>query len=140
MSYHQLFYHLVWATKHRAPLITPDFEPALHSWIRAKAIDLGAMIFALNGMADHVHLVASIPPTLAVSKFVGQVKGASSARVNRSGSLSTTFAWQDRYGAFTFDKKRLSRVVAYVERQKEHHGERSTIAALERVESEDASK
>ena len=34
-------------------------------------------------MPDHVHLLTRLPPTVTVSEFIGQVKGATAFRVNR---------------------------------------------------------
>ena len=76
MAYWQLFYHIIWSTKYREPLLTPKVESVIHDFLRSKAIGLGATVFALDGMVDHVHMVASIPPKIAVAKFVGQVKAA----------------------------------------------------------------
>lgn len=137
MPYHQLFYHIVWATKHRQPLLTPEIEPIVHNLLRTKAIGLGATVFALNGMEEHVHLVASIPPAIAVAKFIGQVKGTASTRFNKGGHGATIY-WQDEYGAFTFDGKRLPNYIAYVERQKEHHAQQTLFTVLERTEGETA--
>ncbi len=131
MPYHQLFYHLVWSTQDREPLLTPDVEPIVHDLLRTKAIGLGATVFALNGWVDHAHMVVSIPPVIAVSKFIGQVKGSTSTRFNKGGHGAVLF-WQDEYGAFTFDAKRLPNYIAYVQRQKEHHSQGTTIPLLER--------
>ncbi len=136
MPYWQLFYHLVWATKNREPLLTPEVEPIIYNYIRAKAIGLGATVFALNGWVDHGHLVASIPPKISVATFIGQIKGATSAKFNQSGHPAAPFFWQDEYAAFSFDYKRLPNYVGYVERQKEHHKNLSTIYVLERTEGE----
>lgn len=134
MPYWQLFYHLVWSTKARQPLLTPEVEPVVYGYLRAKAIGLGATVFALNGLPDHVHMVAAIPPKIAVAKFVGQVKAVASTKFNKTDyGRSHPFFWQEEYGAFSFDRKRLPLVIAYVERQKEHHAKRSTIAVLERL-------
>ena len=130
MPYWQLFYHVVWATKNRGRLLTPELEPAAHEFLRTKAVGLDATVFALNGMPDHVHLVVSIPPKLAVATFIGQLKGASSTRLSKH---YPPFAWQEEYGAFSFDKKRLPYYVKYVEHQKTHHAEGTLIAALEKV-------
>ncbi len=132
MPYHQLFYHLVWATQDRLPLLTPEVEPIVHELLRTKAIGLGATLFALNGWVDHVHMVASIPPTLALSKFIGQTKGATATRFNKGGH-GTLLYWQDEYAAFTFDAKRLPSYIAYVQRQKEHHSQNTIIPLLERT-------
>ena len=65
MAYWRLFYHLVWATHQRRPLITPELEPILYNFVKAKAIGLDATVFVINGVADHVHCVVAIPPSIA---------------------------------------------------------------------------
>ena len=134
MPYTQLFYHIVWATKNREPLVTPDVEEMIYDLLRSKAIGLGGTVFALNGMPEHMHLVTTIPAKIAVSTFVGQVKGVASTRFNKSGTRAEPLFWQEGYGAFTFDAKRLPSYIAYVERQKEHHAQGSVIPILERTD------
>lgn len=136
MPYYELYYHLVWATKNREPLLTAEVEPVIYQYIRYKAYDLEAIIYAMNGTEDHTHVVATIPPKLAVAKFVGQVKGVASTKYNQRFPDKPAFFWQAEYAAFSFDKKRLPYVVAYVERQKEHHAARTLIPILERTEGE----
>ena len=134
MAYWQLYYHIVWATKYREPTITPKREKALFNFMRSKAFGLGGYVHALNGTVDHVHLVASIPPKIAIARFVGQVKGVSSARYNEEvrEDFETRFYWQESYGIFSFDKKRLPYIVEYVRRQKEHHAAEQIIPILEK--------
>jgi len=132
MPFWQLFYHLVWSTKNREPLLTPDVESIVYGHIRSKAIGLGATLFALDGVTDHVHMVVVIPPAIAVARFVGQIKGVSAAQTNKGG-FETTVQWQREYGAFSFDAKRLPNFVAYVEHQKEHHAQDRLIPVLERT-------
>jgi len=120
--------------KKRQPLITPEIEPLIHGFMRSKAIGLGGTVFAIGGIEDHVHVVCSIPPKIAVATFIGQVKGASSAKVNQGrGDEEARFAWQEEYAVFSFDRKRLPYVVNYVEMQKQHHAEQSIIPILERT-------
>jgi REP element-mobilizing transposase RayT len=133
MPYWQLFYHIIWSTKNRAPLLTPEIEPLVYELIHSKASGLTATVFAINGTTDHVHLLVSIPPKVAVAKFVGQVKAVASTRINQSRLASSAFAWQEEYGIFSFDKKRPPNHIAYVERQKEHHVQGTFIPLLERT-------
>jgi putative transposase len=133
LPYWQLFYHAVWATRYRERLLGPEIEPFAHGLIRDKALELEAVVFALNGMADHVHLVIAIPPKLAPAFFIGQVKGVSSARLNQSGRLDQQFVWQEEYAVFSLDAKRLPHHVAYVDNQKIHHARATVIPALERT-------
>ena len=106
MPYWQLFYHIVWSTKNRELLLTPDVEPVIYDFLRRKAIGLEAVVFALNGTLDHIHLVAAIPPKIAVAKFIGQIKAVASTKFNKSGR-NEVFFWQEEYGVFSFDSKRL---------------------------------
>lgn len=133
MPFWQLHYHIVWATKERLALIEPSAEPMIYDLIRSKAAGLGASVLALNGTVDHIHLVAAVPPRLALAGFIGQVKGIVSARYNQSGSREMPLYWQDEYGVFSFDAKRLANYVAYVENQKAHHAENQLIPILERT-------
>lgn len=132
MPYWQLFYHVVWSTKNREPLLTPDAEPVIYGYLRNKALGLEAIVYALNGYLDHVHLVASIPPKISVSKFVGQIKAVASVKYNQSRPGAAPFYWQEEFGAFSFDRKRLPYVVEYVENQKIHHANNHLIPILER--------
>ena len=136
MSYWQLFYHFVWSTKNREPLLTPEVEPLVHGFLRAKAVGLGATVFALNGVADHVHLVAMVPPKLAIATFIGQVKGVASGMTNKAGLTPAPFFWQEEYGVFSFDQKRLPNFVHYVEYQKQHHAKHAAIPVLERTDED----
>jgi REP element-mobilizing transposase RayT len=123
----------VWGIKNREPLLTPEVEAMVYRLIRNKALDLGATIYALNGYQDHVHLVASVPPKISLSKFIGQVKAVSSKRINDERIIEGPFFWQEDYGVFSFDKKRLPNIVDYVEKQKEHHTGKDLIVILERI-------
>jgi len=136
MPYWQLFYHLVWSTKNRQPLLTPLVEKHVYGHLTSKAVGLKGVVYIIGGTIDHVHAVVAIPPAISVSKFVGQIKGVASTKFNKSGVSDVRFEWQDEYGAFSFDAKRLPNYVAYVERQKEHHAAGTTIPILERMTSE----
>jgi putative transposase len=118
----RLFYHFVWATKDRLPLIGGHRE-VIYRVINAKVADLKAELRALNGTDDHLHLVVSVPPTVPLSTFIGQVKGASSHAVTHlTGAASDrSFAWQPDYSVMTVSESHLPFVIAYVLSQQEHH-------------------
>jgi REP element-mobilizing transposase RayT len=136
VPYWQLFYHLVWSTKNREPLLTPQAEKHIYGFLTSKAVGLNGVVYTVGGTVDHVHMVVTIPPAIAVAKFVGQIKGVASARLNKSGISAVRFEWQAEYGAFSFDAKRLPYFIGYVERQKEHHDDGTIIPILERMTSD----
>ena len=139
MPYWRLFYHIVFATKNREPMITPDIEPRLNAHLASKATGLGATLYVVNGVEDHIHVVASVPPTIALSDFIGQIKGASSYHINHlPGRDEVTFGWQRGYGVLSFGAKQLDWVAEYVRNQTEHHRDRTAVDGLERTEVEPA--
>ena len=70
----RLFYHLVWATKAREPLIDATTAPLIEKSLRHTCDELNIPLYALSLMPDHVHLALSIPPRLAIADFIGRLK------------------------------------------------------------------
>lgn len=118
----EIYLHFVWATYQRLPLVIEDIEGAVYCAIIAEANRLGAEVLAIGGMPDHVHLVVKKPPTIAESELMRRVKGVSSTYI-REHLLApdTLFRWQENYGVFSFHGRQVESVIAYVQRQKEHH-------------------
>ncbi len=135
MPYWQLYYHLVWATRNRDPLITAGLEPELHTYLRGKGIALDGIVHAVGGVADHVHLVVSIPPRVAVADFIGQLKGSSAHWVNHAAGYPGRFGWQEGYGAFSFSKRSLAAVVRYAVEQRQRHERGKLLPEMERIEA-----
>ena len=137
MAFWRLFYHIVWATKGREPLITQELEAELYGYLKGKADFLGSIVHAIGGVDDHVHIVASIPPKLAIADFVRHLKGSSSHHVNPLPGAPGDFGWQRGYGVISLGQRQLKRAIDYVHNQREHHLQGTTITALERMDVED---
>ena len=138
MALWRLYYHLVWSTKDRQPLITSALEPILYGYIIGKAVWQGAIVHAIGGMQTHIHVVASILPKLALAEFTKNVKGSSAHHINHGPHrFAFTFGWQRGYGVFSLGAKQLDDAVAYVLHQKEHHTRGNLIDLLERDDHED---
>jgi putative transposase len=120
MPYWKLYYHFVFGTKKRVPLIDPTLEPELYRVIVAKAQQMGGCVHAIGGMSEHTHIAVSIPPKLAPAKFIGDVKGNSSHFVNHIIKPDFEFYWQDEYGVMSFAEKKLPAIVRYIHSQKQH--------------------
>jgi len=137
MAFWQCYYHLVWATKNRAALITPELEPILFGYTVNRAAEHEVMILAINGWTDHLHVVASIPPKQAVADLVKSLKGASAHYLNHLPDRRLSFAWQQGYGVLTFSAKNLDAAISYVQLQKEHHNRQTANPWLERYAESD---
>jgi len=131
MSFWRNYYHLVWATKNREPLILPSFEDQLYRYMLNKAKELEVYVYALNGCVDHSHIVIAVPPKLSIAEVVKHLKGASAHYVNHVIRPDFIFSWQRGYGSFTIGGKHRHIAEAYVKNQKKHHEKQSVNAWLE---------
>jgi putative transposase len=130
MTLWRTYYHIVWATRDRLPLITSDREPHLYQHIIHKIQTLEAECHVIGGMPDHIHLIVSIPPKIAISEFVKRIKGSSARYINQSETLKT-FAWQREYSVFSLGSKQTDRAIEYVKNQKQRHQSANLINLLE---------
>ena len=138
MTYWRLHYHLIWATFEREPSITPEREKIFYGVLYNKAKELGVKIHAAGNIEDHAHVVASIPPKLAVADCIRHLKGASSYAINHMDGNDGKFKWQEGYGALSVGDLSLETVKEYAAKQKEHHRENQIIEVFERMEGDDA--
>jgi REP element-mobilizing transposase RayT len=125
--FHQLYYHLVWATKSRAPQLVEALRPTLYEVIGDKCRQLGCRLHAVQAVSDHVHVALEIPPARSAASMVGQIKGASAHALNQL--CPGAIHWQDGYGVLTFRRAELAKVVRYVQTQEERH----SVGALSRL-------
>ena len=137
MPYFRLFYHIVWATKERLPLITSENREPIYAAILAKVEECRGIVHALNGMPDHVHLVATLPPGRELSRIIGEIKGSSSHLASHlpGAGEDSPFQWQADYGVITISESHVPLVVRYVENQQRHHAENTLNRTLEHCEA-----
>lgn len=120
-SWTQNFYHLVFSTKHREPFISEELETRLHPFLGGIVRDHRCTPIAINGMADHVHLLVRYRSDLSHSDLVRHAKFRSTNWVRAEFSELKRFAWQEGGGGFTVSKSLVARVESYIQNQKEHH-------------------
>lgn len=120
-SYTRVFVHCVWSTWDRAPDLVGEVEATVYRSLRAECARMGVEVLALGGVADHVHLLVRLPPSVSLAGVMKQCKGASSHLVNHSGDEGFLFRWQGAYRAFSVAPDGVRRVQDYIARQREHH-------------------
>jgi putative transposase len=135
--YSEINLHITWHTNNSAPVITDPIDTQLYRWLRGRILQApGVLLLAIGGTDDHVHLAVTVPPTLLVSEWIGELKGASAHYLNHTLANRKVIEWQSGYGVVSFGTKAMPWVVRYVENQREHHAKRTTYERLERVEIE----
>src|SRR5882724_406039 len=120
-SYTSLLYHIVFSTKERRPLITPEYEPRLYEYIGGTIRGLGGISLELNGTEDHVHLLAKLRPDRALSDVLRKLKSHATGWMHDVFPEVKDFSWQRGYGAFTVSQSHIDDVRRYIVNQEEHH-------------------
>lgn len=132
--FHKLYYHFVWSTKERLPLIENAVGSKVIEVIETECRKRGAIPIACNTMPDHVHLLVSLPPTITVSTFIGQIKGVCSYQHNHQLPTRHWLKWQDGYGVVTIREAEVEKVIRYISDQQQIHESRKTSRFLETTE------
>ena len=136
MSYLCTRVHLIWSTLHREASIETEWQPRLHGYMRGILENHHSKVFAIGGVADHVHIYCSLPATMSIAQLASTVKSNSTSWVRQN--FSKSFGWQEGYAAFTMGKSADDDVIHYILTQEEHHQRKTfqeeLIAFLEKFE------
>ena len=124
-SYTSLNLHIVFSTKHRQSLITPEIDARLYDYFGGILRKEGCSLLAAGGMPDHVHLLVSLNKQLSVSDALRILKANSSKWIHETFPMRKSFAWQSGYGAFSVSHSGLDNVKRYIAHQAEHHRTRT---------------
>ena len=119
-TFTHLLTHIVFSTKDRSPLITPDLRVRLFPYLGGIIRELDGHAYIINGPVDHLHVLATLSPKIAVSDFMCKLKAGSSKWVHEE-LKNERFAWQAGYGAFSVSKSSTDEVYQYIANQEEHH-------------------
>jgi putative transposase len=116
-SYTNLLYHIVFSTKDRRPIITPQYEARLYDYIGGIIRQSGGISLELNGTDDHIHLLAKLRPDRAVSDVLRDLKANATGWMHDVFPSLKDFSWQRGYGAFTVSQSNVEEVRRYIARQ-----------------------
>ncbi len=125
MAYTKLAYHIVYGTKRREKLITPELALRLYKYTGGIISKLKGIPVEINGMQEHIHILTYLPPTIALSDFLRIVKSSSSKWINEVLEYQYNFQWASKYGAFTVGETQIEIVRKYIQNQQQHHTKES---------------
>ncbi len=120
-TYTQIYLHIVFSVKRRQNLIQKTWKEELYKYICGIANGKDQKIYAIGGVSDHIHILISIRPTIAVSDLVRDIKANSSKWINEKGFLLNKFQWQEGFGAFSYARSELDTIIRYINNQEQHH-------------------
>ena len=124
-SLSKVIVHIVFSTKNREHWLDSNVLPRMHAYLAVICRDLGADFVHACGVADHVHIVTTLPRTVSQAQVIEQIKKPSSKWIKALDSRYRRFFWQRGYAAFSVSPSQLDAVLQYVDAQKEHHRTRT---------------
>jgi REP element-mobilizing transposase RayT len=130
-SYAALYVHIIFSTKSRRRVISPDLTDRLYAFIGGILRKQKAKLVAAGGIPDHVHLLVSLGREASIATTVREIKTGSSRWMHCSIESQGKFQWQDGYSAFSVGRSELDRIRDYLANQEEHH---RTMTYLEEVQ------
>ncbi|MDQ2177324.1 IS200/IS605 family transposase [Marinifilum sp. D714] len=120
-TYTQLYIQYVFSVKGRGNFIKEKFRDELEKVMCGIVTNHKCKTYAIYCNPDHTHIFVGMHPSVSPSKLMEQVKSGASNWLNHKKYIPGKFNWQDGYGAFTYSKSHIDRVVKYVLNQPEHH-------------------
>jgi REP element-mobilizing transposase RayT len=120
-----LLVHVIFSTRNRQSLITPEIEPELFAYMGGILKNNASRLMDAGGTRDHVHLIISQSKNISLSSLMKDVKKDSSVWIKTKSAPLKDFHWQDGYGAFSVSKADLPGLKRYLSNQREHHRKRS---------------
>ena len=121
-SVYDLKYHIVWITKYRKPILHESIGLRVRELLRQTCASLDVYIEKGHVARDHVHLLVSVPPDIAVSELVQRLKGRSSRlMLQEFGELRKAFwgrhLWARGYFVASTGNVTDTIIAEYIEKQ-----------------------
>jgi putative transposase len=124
-TYTQIYIQVVFAVEGRQNLIQPEHNDELQKFITGIVSGQKQKMIVINNVPDHLHLLVGLRPDSSLSDLVRDVKAGSSKFINEKHWVTGRFSWQEGFGAFSYSRSQLGRVIRYIENQQKHHARKS---------------
>jgi len=118
----KILVHVVFSTKDRRPFLRDQpLRDELHRYLGGILTHLDCQPIIVGGVADHVHLLATLSRTTTAADMVKEVKRGSSLWLKTKDPELKDFAWQSGYGIFSVGFSQVDTVRHYIASQEAHH-------------------
>lgn len=129
-TYIESCHHIVFATKGRERVLLKERREDLFRYIWGIVKNHDCHLYRINGVEDHLHILTSLHPTVALADLVKDIKVASALWIKENRAFPDFTHWQDGYGAITVSHRDRDTVIEYIKQQEEHHRTKSYLDEL----------
>jgi len=124
-TFTQILYQIVFSTKYREHTLTKPGREELYRYISGVLKNKNCHLYQIGGVADHLHIVTHLHPSVALASLVKDVKLSSSEHIKNQNLFPLFNGWQVGYAAFTYSIEAKQNLICYVQNQEVHHKEQS---------------
>ncbi|MCP9753869.1 IS200/IS605 family transposase [Lacihabitans sp. CCS-44] len=135
-SFKQMYYQIVFGTKHQKSTISNDYCEELYKYIWGLISAKKCKLYRINGVEDHIHIFCDLHPSIALADLIKDIKVSSSIWMKSENKFPSFEGWQDGYGVFTYNNRDKQMIINYVKNQKEHHKTESFLDEYKRLLTE----
>jgi REP element-mobilizing transposase RayT len=130
-SYGHAYIHIIFGTKQRKSILTPDIHSEFSRYIIPILKDCKSDFIAEGGMADHIHLLVDLGRESSIATVLREIKSKSSAWLRKK--TGAEFSWQGGYGYFSVSPAHFDNVIRYIHNQEEHHRKKTFQEEFEEI-------
>ncbi len=120
-SYRQILYHIIFRTKDSERTLSLSHCEELYKYIWGFIKQKNCVLYRINGMEDHLHILSDLHPSIALSDFIRDLKVSTSVWLKENSSFPNFKGWADGYAALTYAYRDRDTILNYIKNQQEHH-------------------
>ena len=114
-------YHIIFSTKNRRSCLCAERRSDLFRYLWGLLKNKRCHLYRAGGVDDHIHLLTSLHPKIALADLVKDLKVSSSKWIHDKSIFPKFDHWQEGYGAFTHSFSERECLIDYIKRQEPHH-------------------
>jgi len=124
-AYRHILYHIVFRTKGSKKSINREHSADLYKYIWGIIKNKKSVLFRINGMENHLHILSDLHPSVALSDYIREIKVSSAKWMKESGFFPEFDGWGRKYCALTYSYNERDTIINYIKNQQVHHKQES---------------
>ena len=124
-SYRQILYHIVFCTYNRRNTLPEKHHEELYKYISGVIKNRNCILYRINGVENHIHILSDLHPTVCLSEFIKEIKTTSNRWMKESGKFPDFEHWAEGSAALTYSMRDKEMISNYIKNQKAHHTKES---------------
>lgn len=116
-----LYVHVIWTVRGREALLSKPVRRVLLAHLQKEGEEKGLRVLAVGGADDHIHCLLQLMPVQNLTQVVRSVRVLTADWLNEAKLLTTEFAWEEEYFAYTVSPSGVKQVIDFIGKQEEYH-------------------